>query len=344
MNSKLFLLYFATIVLLNSNYNLINAEEITTSTEIDLSCGDHNDCVSFFETTEISSSCFSGKCKCFNARNSTVKCKPKEVKSVQNFIDDPCPCASTIKHAKCNSRSEICECDDGYVSSDDRRSCNAIVHNYTVSGECDNDNMCVERYGKAYCDDVKMCVCLANYTLVGNQCMPIVGVKDQCEKNEDCTTQKNNTVCVSDTKTCACEDNYVFVNSSALCLPISQYGRTCSDSVDCQTATGSEVCENGKCACDPNFYKHTLKNNKIHCVKKVFVGDNCTMNAECYEANRDYQVMECLNNKCLCRSEYIKTNENRCESGGMRIIGTNLTLLIVLSNLLFIYKITIFAN
>ncbi|XP_029171443.1 prion-like-(Q/N-rich) domain-bearing protein 25 [Nylanderia fulva] len=190
--------------------------------------------------------------------------------------------------------------------------------NVQVGGNCERDAECIEN---AFCRWQQNCLCELYYSPSPDKSMCIATVGLRCENDDTCRTMANGECRQG---TCTCKDEFFLDNlNRSNCIPRpSQIGDRCTITTICQESFNFATCVNEKCQCYTGY--HFVNETKT-CVPNQALYNTCTSDHECYEDNKNPDILECKNGQCVC-----KEGEPQCAGGSRSKIAEMMTILLVL--------------
>ncbi|CAB3369023.1 Hypothetical predicted protein [Cloeon dipterum] len=277
----------------NTSPNLANT--FCNPNDLGAPCQESIDCTANWENSE----CVSG------TSGKVCKCVPGYVEingECLEGIGGACPVNGNCPYENSNCVDNICQCNDGFVGSIDKKSC--LKKAEKLNDECQERAQC-SNIVSAICNTVVgECRCVSTHvpSLDLSTCLKKVsGLNTPCEQSDQCTT--SNAQCLGGL--CTCKDN--FVQGGNFCLEkIDTLGEGCRISAQCTPANSVCVAEQLICDCETEFVRS--ENNKT-CLPLVDFGEPCLELAQCTLTEGDVTCSS--EGKCACDAGNIFA-ENMC--------------------------------
>ncbi|XP_011260672.1 prion-like-(Q/N-rich) domain-bearing protein 25 isoform X1 [Camponotus floridanus] len=315
--------YAALIVLM---IGLSSADRIDTP----IPCGNTSDCRNMSILPVLSQTdafCKDGYCMCPNVDNGFKRCS---IHTSIYEIRGPL-FYRTCKHDQdckyeggfCNSTIRQCDCIKDYVPSKNKQRCVQKVR--SIDAFCMDENQCLAFLANTTCEKNK-CVCISGYYYVDNACWKMVGYRQPCRKNSECSHIED-VICTNDMK-CECSSGMVLNEDGKRCLmAATKIEDECVESVQCVATFKNSLCLDKTCQCEANYhYEHNL----ARCSPNRVLDDDCANDYECYQPE-DYEKKNdssiksvmCKANRCTCAENYVR-QENTCVSAGSSSLRTSI--------------------
>ncbi|GBP39269.1 Probable RNA-directed DNA polymerase from transposon BS [Eumeta japonica] len=138
--------------------------------------------------------------------------------------------------------------------------------------------------------------------------LPAAELGGECAQDSDCVIE--NTACVHEDGTSACQCVEGFVRFEDECLSVSEgYNSTCIESIQCHDSLGEGgVCIDNACFCSQGY--HFLNER---CWRSIGLQGDCSRSIDCFLGELSDRVV-CRNSLCQCDFDYVYLeNENTCD-------------------------------
>lgn len=112
--------------------------------------------------------------------------------------------ACTIINSHCNSLTFKCDCNEGYIKTDDLMRC--IKSSVALGQPCEREEQCFKSDSISTCKNGK-CECLENAGKFENRCHSLVEIGQHCIRDKECQKFTVNSKCILNQ--CACDRGFV---------------------------------------------------------------------------------------------------------------------------------------
>ncbi|EDV99656.1 multiple epidermal growth factor-like domains protein 10 [Drosophila grimshawi] len=309
-----------------------SAEEL-----LELSCITDAQCAKYEHA-----SCQDSRCICTaHGGDKRMECQPKDEK-VSNIIGGPCPC--TQPGAECDVQTQQCYCAANHVPSVDKRRC--LPQQVALDGRCEMSRQCQLADTFSVCHTSrKRCICKEHFEPHQGQCIAILDVN--CSNSTFCGSI-GASICLPESKKCACNIDSVSNHNMTLCVSSSAYNATCTTHAQCQLQLGAGgICQTNRCGCRSKHYARTKqyldqKTNSTICEPLVPYGAYCRRNEDCQRMEPEHLLessMQCKWGECRCQSNQRVADTEICvlnSGAALHRPDSSLPILLILFVWLFI--------
>lgn len=259
-------------------------------------CDNNNDCKGSLD-------CIKSKCLC--KQGYFWSKTDGDCKSISSYeCGQDSDCQDVDKNRICSTKTDKCECKDGYHAYYSSDLCSRIgsLHNST----CNNDTDCSSGLKCTKVNDAKRCLCspgkLWNKDSATCHSMDTAA----CQEDSDCQDQDSKYICNSNHR-CQCKLDYR-QNYKYLCELKSAYHEACTPPkfLSENTCQSNLTCSNNTCLCTQG-YVWSEADHKC----KPFQDGKCTTDKICQDHDKQ-RICDSASKKCVCKQGMFEDKMKLC--------------------------------